>query len=157
MITGFSLIHITSESVQDVRAFSEGSVGYSPKKKYKVEKQNPLKPWKYWRQGKYYADEFQCKIPVSPEEFQQILNYLNTVEMFDDVTGFGLHISYLQAGEEMSFPITKILSLPKRSDDLQEFPDFIKFSLESRYEHNPGLPVFFKYSEGVYGSGLYNW
>lgn len=69
-----------------------------------------------------------------PHEYYDLLSFLtNTGRFYIEFTAHG--------SLKSQFPVT-ISQLPKCPDDLHEYPEKIKFSLESRYMGSPGYVDF---------------
>ena len=71
---------------------------------------------------------------MQPSEYYNLLSFLtNTGKLYLEFTAYN--------NIKSQFPVT-ISQLPKCPDDLHEYPEKIKFSLESRYIGSPGYIDF---------------
>lgn len=71
---------------------------------------------------------------LNPDEYYTLMNFLTA-------TG-NLYLEYNAYNEIRSqFPVT-VSQFPKSPDDLHDFPEKVKFSLESRYIGSPGYIGF---------------
>ena len=73
-------------------------------------------------------DEFTVEAPLLPEFYASLLYFLTQPGSF--------YLEFDHAGARKQFPVT-IDSLPKCADDLHEYRDAVKFTLESRYTGTP--------------------
>jgi hypothetical protein len=112
-------------------------IDYSPSVKYQYEKVNPLDPTEVWQDGKYHDDVLDCKVPVEPNQYDEIYNLLDGVGELLILFNHGTDA----AGKPRTraFVISKIDNMPTCPDDLHEYPEFTEFSLRSIYEE---LPVY---------------
>lgn len=127
-IKGFRLIRWTPGKVAKIN-LPNGQIDYSPQTKYKHEKKNAFDPTHIHRRGKYHEDTFEFSAVLQPEEYHALLAHLKAD---------GAH--YVEFNSTPShfqqFPIT-IEKLPKRPDDLCEYPDKVAFTAKSTYTTTP--------------------
>ncbi|MDP3115330.1 MAG: hypothetical protein Q8M98_11255 [Candidatus Cloacimonadaceae bacterium] len=132
-IKGFRLIRQTPQSV-NYFSCSNGQVEYSPRRKYRLEKKNAFDPSKLYQRDEYREDSFDLQATLNPDEFYTLMNFITS-------TG-RLYLEYTAYNEIKSqFPVT-VSQFPKCPDDLHEYPEKVKFSLESRYIGSPGYVDF---------------
>jgi hypothetical protein len=132
-IKGFRLIRWSSEGVF-IRNWPTGEVEYIPRTKYRIEKKNAFNPSIVHRRDEYREDGFDLQVSIYPHEYYELLSFLtNTGRFYIEFTAHG--------SLKSQFPVT-ISQLPKCPDDLHEYPEKIKFSLESRYMGSPGYVDF---------------
>ncbi|MDP2172723.1 MAG: hypothetical protein Q8J62_03025 [Candidatus Cloacimonadaceae bacterium] len=132
-IKGFRLIRQTSQSV-NYFSCSNGQVEYSPRRKYRLEKKNAFDPSKLYQRDEYREDSFDLQATLNPDEYYTLMNFITS-------TG-RLYLEYTAYNEIKSqFPVT-VSQFPKCPDDLHEYPEKVKFSLESRYIGSPGYIDF---------------
>ena len=135
IIQGFRLIDQVSESVQKQLMCENGNVDYEPVEKYKYKKTNPLDPGDIWRIGKYYVATFGCKVPVTAEEFDELLDFIN------DATELKISFNHGKNSEGnpliLTFTITDIKKLPVCPDNMHLYREFTKFNLVSIFDTFP--------------------
>jgi hypothetical protein len=132
-IKGFKLIRWNPQGVFFLYC-EHGEVEYIPRTKYRLEKKNAFNPSIVHRRDEYREDGFELQVTLNPSGYYNLLSFL---------TGTGkLYLEYTAYDSIKSqFPVT-VSQLPKCSDDLHEYPEKIKFSLESRYIGAPGYVDF---------------
>ena len=132
-IKGFRLIRWSSEGIFFLIC-EHGEVEYIPSRKYRIEKKNAFNPTIVHQREEYREDGFDLQVTLNPSEYYNLLSFLNnTGKLYLEYTAFDTIKS--------QFPVT-ISQLPKCPDDLHEYPEKIKFSLESRYIGSPGYVDF---------------
>lgn len=130
---GWRLIRQTPQSVNYFNS-SNGQVEYSPKRKYRIEKRNAFDPSKLYQRDEYREDSFDLQAVLNPDEYYSLMSFINET--------VNLYLEYNAYNEIKSqFPVT-VSQLPKCPDDLHDFPEKVKFSLESRYIGSPGYIDF---------------
>ncbi|MDD2231001.1 MAG: hypothetical protein PHY48_16560 [Candidatus Cloacimonetes bacterium] len=117
------IIRVTSSKTYSFA--SDGLVEYRPSKKFLIEKKNAFDPSIIHRRGGYRQDTFDLEAIIFPASYDALVTLLTDDGML-----------YLEFSNKQ-FPVT-VSQLPKCPDDLQEYPEKIKFSLESRYVGSPG-------------------
>ena len=126
-IQGFNLIDIVEGEPTSLLC-KNGIIDYEPLRKWKYEKVNPLDPLDIWQLGQYYIYGFNCKIPVSPEDFDTLVDFINNATE--------LIIEFNQGKDEVGEPVTKqfliirIKKMPECPDDLHSYREFSKFNFE---------------------------
>ncbi len=125
-MNGWRMIRVSSGN--SVYACERGTVEYSPKLKYRIEKKNAFDPAYIHRREPYREDEFTLEAPLLPEFYASLLYFLTQPGSF--------YLEFDHAGARKQFPVT-IDSLPRCADDLHEYRDAVKFTLESRYTGTP--------------------
>ena len=79
-------------------------------------------------------DSFDLHAVFNPDEYYTLMSFITT-------TG-NLYLVYNAYNEIRSqFPVT-VSQFPKCPDDLHDYPEKVKFSLESRYIGSPGYIDF---------------
>ena len=130
---GWRLIRQTPQMIYYFNC-SNGQVEYSPKRKYRIEKRNAFDPSKLYQRDEYREDSFDLQAVLNPDEYYTLMSFLTA-------TG-NLYLEYNAYNEIRSqFPVT-VSQFPKCLDDLHDFPEKVKFSLESRYIGSPGYIDF---------------
>jgi hypothetical protein len=132
-IKGWKLIR---QSTQGVFYFNctTGQVEYSPRRKYRIEKKNAFDPSLLVQRDEYREDSFDLQATLNPDEYYTLMSFITA-------TG-RLYLEYTAYNEVKSqFPVT-VSQFPKCPDDLHEYPEKVKFSLESRYIGSPGYIDF---------------
>lgn len=130
---GWRLIRQTPEMIYYFNC-SNGQVEYSPKRKYRIEKRNAFDPSKLYQRDEYREDSFDLQAVLNPDEYYTLMSFITA-------TG-NLYLEYNAYNEIRSqFPVT-VSQFPKCPDDLHDFPEKVKFSLESRYIGSPGYIDF---------------
>jgi hypothetical protein len=107
---------------------SMGTVEYSPKLKYRIEKKNAFDPATIHYRDPYREDAFALEVPIQPVEYAALLTFLTTEGIF--------YLEFDHNAVRKQFKVT-IEALPKCPDDLHEYRDAAKFTLESRYTGTP--------------------
>jgi hypothetical protein len=130
---GWRLIRQTPQAIHYFNC-SNGQVDYSPKRKYRLEKKNAFDPSKLYQRDEYREDSFDLQATLNPDEYYTLISFL---------TGGGkLYLEYTSYNEIKSqFPVI-VSQFPKCPDDLHEYPEKVKLSLESRYIGSPGYIDF---------------
>ncbi|MDD2231134.1 MAG: hypothetical protein PHY48_17245 [Candidatus Cloacimonetes bacterium] len=133
VIRGWRLIRQTSNGVFYFNC-TTGQVEYSPRRKYRIEKKNAFDPTILHQRDEYREDSFDLQATLNPDEYYTLMNF---------ITSSGrLYLEYTAYNEVRSqFPVT-VSQFPKCPDDLHEYPEKVKFSLESRYIGSPGYIDF---------------
>ncbi|MDY0126933.1 MAG: hypothetical protein RBR69_02205, partial [Candidatus Cloacimonadaceae bacterium] len=82
----------------------------------------------------YREDSFDLQATLNPDEYYTLMSF---------ITASGrLYLEYTAYNEVRSqFPVT-VSQFPKCPDDLHEYTEKVKFSLESRYIGSPGYIDF---------------
>ena len=107
---------------------------YSPRRKYRIEKKNAFDPTILHLRDEYREDSFDLQASLNPDEYYTLMSFITA-------TG-NLYLEYTAYNEVRSqFPVT-VSQFPKCPDDLHEYPEKVKFSLESRYIGSPGYIDF---------------
>ena len=107
---------------------------YSPRRKYLIEKKNAFDPTILHLRDEYREDSFALQASLNPDEYYTLMSFINA-------TG-NLYLEYTAYNEVRSqFPVT-VSQFPKCPDDLHEYTEKVKFSLESRYIGSPGYIDF---------------
>ncbi|MDP3113676.1 MAG: hypothetical protein Q8M98_02770 [Candidatus Cloacimonadaceae bacterium] len=120
---GFRMIRTGSGN--SFYACTNGQVEYVPKLKYRIEKKNAYDPTFIHQREPYREDVINLEAVLRPEEYSAFLYFLTIPgKFYIEFTMFGTLVR--------QFPVT-ITQLPKMPDDLHEYPEKIKVSLESRY------------------------
>ncbi|MDP3114060.1 MAG: hypothetical protein Q8M98_04705 [Candidatus Cloacimonadaceae bacterium] len=102
-----------------------GQVEYVPKLKYRIEKKNAFNPVILHQREPYREDAINIEAVLRPEEYSAFLYFLTIPgKFYIEFTWYSTLIR--------QFPVT-VTQLPKMPDDLHEYPEKIKVSLESRY------------------------
>ena len=145
-IQGFNLIDIVEGEPTSLLC-KNGIIDYEPLRKWKYEKVNPLDPLDIWQLGQYYIYGFNCKIPVSPEDFDTLVDFINNATE--------LIIEFNQGKDEVGEPVTKqfliirIKKMPECPDDLHSYREFSKFNFEGvLYLLNDEFVDYEKYAKG---------
>lgn len=110
-------------------------IDYSPKKAYRVEKQNAFDPTYIHRREPYHYDEISITSPVTPAEYLALYAFLTLADASQ------YYVEYTSNGINKQFPVT-ITELPACPDDLHEYPSIIKLKMVSRYITTPGYINF---------------
>ena len=132
-IKGFKLIRWNSQGVFFLSR-EHGEVEYIPRRKYRIEKKNAFNPTIIHQREEYREDSFELQATMQPSEYYNLLSFLtNTGKLYLEFTAYN--------NIKSQFPVT-VSQLPKCPDDLHEYPEKIKFSLESRYIGSPGYVDF---------------
>jgi hypothetical protein len=109
-------------------------VEYSPRRKYRIEKKNAFDPTILHLRDEYREDSFDLQASLNPDEYYTLMSFITA-------TG-NLYLEYTAYNEVRSqFPVT-VSQFPKCPDDLHEYTEKVKFSLESRYIGSPGYIDF---------------
>lgn len=107
---------------------------YSPRRKYRIEKKNAFDPTILHLRDEYREDSFDLQASLNPDEYYTLMSFITA-------TG-NLYLEYTAYNEVRSqFPVT-VSQFPKCPDDLHEYTEKAKFSLESRYIGSPGYIDF---------------
>ena len=107
---------------------------YSPRRKYRIEKKNAFDPTILHLRDEYREDSFDLQASLNPDEYYTLMSFITA-------TG-NLYLEYTAYNEVRSqFPVT-VSQFPKCPDDLHEYTEKVKFSLESRYIGSPGYIDF---------------
>lgn len=107
---------------------------YSPNRKFRLEKKNAFNPTILHQREEYREDGFELQASLLPSEYYNLLSFLtNTGKLYLEYTAYD--------NIKSQFPVT-IAQLPKCPDDLHEYTEKVKFSLESRYIGSPGYIDF---------------
>lgn len=106
-----------------------GMLEYRPSQKYRIEKQNAFDPTFIHLREAYREDSFMLEAVLSPPDYDDLLYILTD--------SGSLYLEF----ESKQFPVT-VKSLPACPDDLLQYPDIVKFTLESRYWDTPGTMDF---------------
>jgi len=132
-IKGWRLIRHSTQGTYYFNCTS-GQVEYSPRRKYRIEKKNAFDPSILHQRDEYREDSFDLQATLNPDEYYTLMNF---------ITASGrLYLEYTAYNEIKSqFPVT-VSQFPKCPDDLHEYPEKVKFSLESRYIGSPGYIDF---------------
>jgi hypothetical protein len=132
-IKGWKLIR-QDDQVVNYYLCQNGQVEYEPTQKYRLEKKNAYDPTYLDRRDAYREDSFDLQATLNPDECYILMNF---------ITASGsLYLEYTAYNEVRSqFPVT-VSQFPKCPDDLHEYPEKVKFSLESRYIGSPGYIDF---------------
>ncbi|MDP2173455.1 MAG: hypothetical protein Q8J62_06745 [Candidatus Cloacimonadaceae bacterium] len=102
-----------------------GQVEYVPKLKYRIEKKNAYDPAILHQREPYREDTINIEAVLRPEEYSAFLYFLTQPgKFYIEFTWYSTQIR--------QFPVT-VAQLPKMPDDLHEYPEKIKVTLESRY------------------------
>jgi hypothetical protein len=133
IIRGWRLIRQTSNGVFYFNCTTD-QLEYSPRRKYRIEKKNAFDSTILHQRDEYREDSFDLQATLNPDEYYTLMNF---------ITASGrLYLEYTAYNEVRSqFPVT-ISQFPKCPDDLHEYPEKVKFSLESRYIGSPGYIDF---------------
>ncbi|MDP3113711.1 MAG: hypothetical protein Q8M98_02945 [Candidatus Cloacimonadaceae bacterium] len=133
IIRGWRLIRQTSNGVFYFNC-TTGQVEYSPRRRYRIEKKNAFDPTILHQRDEYREDSFDLQATLNPDEYYTLMNF---------ITASGrLYLEYTAYNEVRSqFPVT-VSQFPKCPDDLHEYTEKVKFSLESRYIGSPGYIDF---------------
>ncbi len=133
IIRGWRLIRQTSNGVFYFNC-TTGQVEYSPRRKYRIEKKNAFDPTILHQRDEYREDSFDLQATLNPDEYYTLMNF---------ITSSGrLYLEYTAYNEVRSqFPVT-VSQFPKCPDDLHEYTEKVKFSIESRYIGSPGYIDF---------------
>lgn len=127
-IEGWKLIRLAN-GVADVYHHELGQIEYRPQSKWRIEKKNAFNPTITHQREKYREDQFELSAILTPGTYAQLLAFL---------TGGGkYYLEFMHGDEKKQFPV-HITSLPECPDDLHEYREKTKFSLESRYIGSPG-------------------
>jgi hypothetical protein len=127
-IKGFKLIRWNSQGVFFLSC-EHMEVEYIPRRKYRIEKKNAFNPTILYQREEYREDSFELHASLNPSEYYNLLSFLTITDK--------LYLEYTAYDNIKSqFPVT-IAQLPKCPDDLYEYPEKIKFSIESRYIGSP--------------------
>lgn len=130
---GWRLIRQTPEMIYYFNC-SNGQVEYSPKRKYRIEKRNAFDPSKLYQRDEYREDSFDLQAVLNPDEYYTLMSFITAAG--------NLYLEYNAYNEIRSqFPVS-VSQFPKCPDDLHDFPEKVKFSLESRYIGSPGYIDF---------------
>jgi len=99
-----------------------------------IEKKNAFDPTILHQRDEYREDSFDLQATLNPDEYYILMIF---------ITASGrLYLEYTAYNEIKSqFPVTAS-QFPKCPDDLHEYPEKVKFSLESRYIGSPGYIDF---------------
>lgn len=120
---GFRMIRTGSGNSFYTR--DNGRVEYVPKLKYRIEKKNAYDHAILHQREPYREDVINIEAVLRPEEYSAFLYFLTIPgKFYIEFTMYGTFIK--------QFPVI-ITQLPKMPDDLHEYPEIIKLSLESRY------------------------
>lgn len=132
-IIGFKLIRQTPLSLHYFSC-ANGMVDYRPVRKYQVDKRNAFDPSIRHLRNEYREDTFELKCALLPSQYATLMNFL---------TASGkLYLQYTShPGVKAQFPVV-VTRLPECPDDLHEYPELVKFSLESSYVGSPGYIDF---------------
>lgn len=133
IISGFRLIRRTPGGVHYFNC-TNGQVDYNPGRKYRLEKRNAFDPSILHQREEYREDSFDLQAILTPEEYNTLVSFITAAGQ--------LYLEYTAYNEVKSqFPV-RVTNLPKCPDDLHEYPEKVKFSLESRYIGSPGYIDF---------------
>jgi hypothetical protein len=132
-IKGWRLIRLSTQGTYYFNC-TTGQVEYSPRRKYRIEKKNAFDPSILHQRDEYREDSFDLQATLNPDEYYTLMSFITS-------TG-RLFLEYTAYNEVKSqFPVT-VSQFPKCPDDLHEYPEKVKFSLESRYIGSPGYIDF---------------
>lgn len=99
-----------------------------------IKKKNAIDPTILHQRDEYREDGFDLQATLNPYEYYTLMGFITA-------TG-NLYLEYTAYNEIKSqFPVT-VYQFPKCPDDLHEYPEKVKFSLESRYIGSPGYIDF---------------
>ncbi len=91
----FTLIHQIDLTSNTQCYISEGMIDIIPGIKFRYDKKNPCDPRKRFQIGKYHEDEFRCKAVVTPTEYNEIYDFLNSSDcVVNTDSGIGLFIVF---------------------------------------------------------------
>ena len=132
-IKGWRLIRLSTQGTYYFNC-TTGQVEYSPRRKYRIEKKNAFDPSILHQRDEYREDSFDLQATLNPDEYYTLMSFITS-------TG-KLYLEYTAYNEIKSqFPVT-VSQFPKCPDDLHEYPEKVKFSIESRYIGSPGYIDF---------------
>lgn len=136
-INGWRLIRLTQSGIYYYNC-PNGQVEYTPNRKYRLEKRNAFDPTIKHQRDEYREDTFELQAILLPSDYYALINFITAPGR--------LYLEYMAHDEIRSqFPVN-LVNMPKCPDDLHEYPEKIKFSLESKYIGNPGYIDFFNVS-----------
>lgn len=150
MVRGFSGIRIYSivgapnGFIKD--SYPDAKIDYQPGVKYRVDKDNAFDSSIIHRRGAYCVDRITVMSPITPALYDNVYAML-----LRDVPTY---IEFYRNNVRKQFKITSIVDLPTCPDDLNEYPDLIKFTVESRYTL-PQSIVNFTYIIQEFGNEFY--
>jgi hypothetical protein len=145
-IKGWRLIRLSQGELYFYNCLN-GQVDYNPNRKYRLEKRNAFDPTIKHQRDEYREDTFELQAILRPSEYYALINFITAPGM--------LYLEYTAHDKIRSqFPVT-LVNMPKCPDDLHEYPEKIKFSLESRYIGSPGY-IQFDYITGEDDDVTYN-
>lgn len=127
IIKGWKLNRISSG--HRVFVCKNGMVEYRPAQKYRIEKKNAFDPTFIHQREPYREDTFVLEGILMPTEYDGLVSMLTA--------GGQLYLEF----DNKQFPVT-VKVLPECPDDLFEYPEKVKFTLEARYVGSPGYVDF---------------
>lgn len=127
-LEGWKLIRLQG-GVASVYHCETGQIDYRPQTRYRIEKRNAFNPTIRHQRGEYREDRFDLQAILTPDSYANLLAFL--------AAGGRYYLEYMHGSTRKQFPVT-ITSLPDCPDDLHEYPEKAKFSLESSYIGSPG-------------------
>lgn len=105
-------------------------IQYSPSTRWQTEITNEFDPTYVHRRGRYYVDSFSIDGPVTPSQYYLLLDILKMDGQ--------LYVEYTSSGTLRQYPVS-VVEMPPAPDDLHEYREIVKFSLEARYITQPGI------------------
>ncbi len=132
-IRGWRLIRQTQSEIYYFNC-PNGQVDYNPVLKYRLEKKNAFDPTIKHQRDEYREDTFDLQAVLQPSEYYALITFITSPGR--------LYLEFDAYNNIRSqFPVN-LVNMPKCPDDLHEYPEKIKFSLESRYIGSPGYIDF---------------
>jgi len=132
-IRGWRLIRLTQSGIYYYNC-PNGQVEYIPNRKYRLEKRNAFDPTIKHQRDEYREDTFELQAVLQPSEYYSLITFITSPGR--------LYLEFDAYNNIRSqFPVN-LVNMPKCPDDLHEYPEKIKFSLESRYIGSPGYIDF---------------
>ncbi|NLK49065.1 MAG: hypothetical protein GX294_00270 [Candidatus Cloacimonetes bacterium] len=102
-----------------------GMVHYKPDRKYRVDKRSAFDPTVRILRGEYREDTFELEGILLPDQYETLVNYLmGDGQMYLEYTA--------HPGKNVQFPV-RVTRMPEQPDDLHEYPEAVKFTLQSSY------------------------
>jgi len=134
---GFKMIRV--DNGYSTYTCEDALIEYIPKQKYRIEKKNAFDPTILHQREAYREDTINIEAIMYPEQYSAFLYFLTQPGKFYIEFNWYSIIT-------RQFPVT-IAQLPKMPDDLHEYPEKIKVTLESRYTGTPTTINFNYYTQ----------
>ena len=135
-MNGITLYRVSNAPGISTHYIESGEVEYVPKIKYRIEKKNPFDPRITHKRDMYHEDTFNCEAVLQPWEYKFLMDFLLIEGIFYlDWSHFFGHQQYE----------VKVLEYPKCPDELNEYPERVKFVMQAIYVdevHPPGAGIY---------------